>query len=289
MIWENCDKISIRKLEVFGNHGIFPEENRLGQKFIVNATIYADLRESGMKDDFSKTIDYGKVAHFIARFMRENTFRILESVAEQMAEEILLRFPVAQGITLEIQKPWAPLGLSMDAVSVEITRGWHRAYLSVGSNLGDRAGYIENGVRMLSQARGCVVEQVSALLETKPYGVENQPDFLNGVVQLRTMLGPEELLAQLRRIEDGEGRERVAHWGPRTLDLDILFYDDMVIDSEKLQVPHPDMQNRKFVLEPLAQLAPWMRHPLSHKTVRQMLEEVSKPSADSGPSADKQA
>lgn len=272
--WD-LDRIHIRNLEVFGRHGVFPEENRLGQKFIINATLYIRTREAGLKDDLTKSVHYGEVSHFMARYMTEHTFGLIEAVAEQMARAVLLQFPAMQKITLEISKPWAPIGLPLDAVSVEITRGWHSSYVAVGANLGDRETYIRRGIASLNSREDCVVERVSSLIPTKPYGVEEQPDFLNGMVELRTLLFPEELLGVLHEVEQEAKRERKVHWGPRTLDLDIIFYDDRVVDKENLKIPHPDMQNREFVLKPLAELVPYLRHPLIGKTVEQMLAELS--------------
>lgn len=271
--WE-LDKIHIRNLEVFGRHGLFPEENRLGQKFVINAVLYVSTRDAGLNDDLTKSIHYGEVSHFMTNYMTEHTFGLIEAVAEQMARAVLLQFPSLQRITLEISKPWAPIGLPLQAVSVEITRGWHRVYLAAGSNLGDREAYIRQGIRMLDDREDCVIEQVSELNETKPYGVEDQPDFLNGMIKMQTLLFPRELLEVLHQAEQEAGRERKMHWGPRTLDLDIIFYDDCIIDEEMLKIPHPDMANREFVLKPLAELAPYLRHPLTGKTVWQMLEEL---------------
>ncbi len=272
--WE-LDQIHIRNLEVFGRHGVFPEENRLGQKFIINATLYITTREAGLKDDLTKSVHYGEVSHFMTSYMTEHTFGLIETAAEQMARAVLLHFPAMQRITLEILKPWAPIGLPLEAVSVEITRGWHRSYVAVGSNLGDREAYIRQGIASLDSREDCVVERVSELIGTKPYGVEEQPDFLNGMLELRTLLLPEELLETLHEVEQQAKRERTMHWGPRTLDLDIIFYDDCVVDKRILKIPHPDMQNREFVLKPLAELAPYLRHPLNGKTVEQMLAELS--------------
>ena len=271
---EKWDKIHIKNLEVFGKHGVLPEENRLGQKFKVNATLYLSTRESGLKDDLRKTIHYGEVSHFMTDFMVEHTFQLIEAAAEQMARAVLLQFPNLEKIWLEVVKPWAPIGLPLEAVSVEVERGWHRAYVAVGSNLGDRHQLVRQGVEALNRSEGCNVERVSALLTTRPYGVTDQPDFLNGMIALRTLLTPLELLDRLLQIEKEAGRERLAHWGPRTLDLDIIFYDNDIIDTERLQVPHPDMQNREFVLRPLAELAPYYRHPVLQKTVDELLKNL---------------
>lgn len=109
---------------------------------------------------------------------------------------------------------------------------------------------------------------------TEPYGGVEQDDFLNGAIEAETFLSPDALLHKLHAIEQEAGRERKIHWGPRTLDLDILLYDHEIIDTEKLTIPHIDMQNRQFVLEPLSQLAPAYMHPVLHKTISQLLAEM---------------
>jgi dihydroneopterin aldolase/2-amino-4-hydroxy-6-hydroxymethyldihydropteridine diphosphokinase len=101
-----------------------------------------------------------------------------------------------------------------------------------------------------------------------------QDDFLNGAVEIETLLPPLELLEELHRLEQNANRERKIHWGPRTLDLDILLYDAEIISMEQLMVPHPDMLNRTFVLEPMAEIAPYLRHPLEGKTMMQLLKEL---------------
>ncbi|MCI8485149.1 MAG: 2-amino-4-hydroxy-6-hydroxymethyldihydropteridine diphosphokinase [Lachnospiraceae bacterium] len=268
------DRIYIKNLEVFARHGVYPEENKLGQKFLVNAVLYTHTRKAGLKDDLTKSVHYGEAAYFMDAYMKEHTFQLIETAAEQMARAVLLQFPNLEGICLEIAKPWAPVGLPLESVSVEIERSWHRAFVAVGSNLGERENHVEQAIQALDQCEDCRVEQVSNLIVTEPYGVTDQPEFLNGMIELRTLLEPEELLEQLHKIEQEAGRERLQHWGPRTLDLDIIFYDHDVIDLPRLQIPHSDMQNREFVLEPLAELAPYIRHPLFLKTAAQMLEEL---------------
>ena len=179
-----------------------------------------------------------------------------------------------RAIRLEIKKPWAPIRLPLKTVSVEIERAKHTAYIALGSNMGDREKLITDAVKKLDSVRGCTVKRVSDLIETPPYGVTDQEDFLNGCLELETLLTPRELLAELNRIEAEAGRERIVHWGPRTLDLDIIFYDDMTVQEKDLCIPHVEMHKRKFVLEPLSQIAPYKRHPVYGKTVTEMLGEL---------------
>lgn len=270
------DQIRIKNLELFAKHGVFPEENVLGQKFVVSATLYTSTREAGKTDDLTKSIHYGEVSHFIKRFLEEHTYQLLETAAERLVEELLLETERLERVRLEIQKPWAPIGLPLETVSVEIERGWHTAYIALGSNMGDKQGYLEMGVEGLRQTRGCRVEAVSDFLVTEPYGMVDQDEFLNGVMKVRTLLTPHELLERLHQIEQEAKRERVVRWGPRTLDLDILLYDDLILDEEQLHIPHIEMYKREFVLKPLCQIAPYVRHPVWNRTALELLEMLNK-------------
>lgn len=269
------DKIRIHNLEIFCNHGVYPEENALGQKFLVSATLYTDTRKAGLTDDLTKSIHYGEVCHKIKKYMKEHTFRLIESAAEHLASYLLINTPNLKRIRLEIKKPWAPIGLPLETVSVEIERGWHTAYLGLGSNLGDKENLILTAVQKLGETDGCRVVKVSELISTKPYGGVEQDDFLNGCLELETLLRPEELLERLHELEQEAGRIRKVRWGPRTLDLDILLYDDQIVDTPDLTIPHTDMQNREFVLGPLAQIAPYKRHPILQKTIGELEGEIN--------------
>ncbi len=121
---------------------------------------------------------------------------------------------------------------------IKITRFWHKAYLGLGSNMGDKKKYLDQAVTSLDETRGCHVEKVSSYLVTKPYGGVEQDDFLNACLILKTFLPPQELLDRMHQIELEAHRERVIHWGPRTLDLDILLYDDEVMETDQLVIPH---------------------------------------------------
>ena len=274
MMEKRMDEIRIDNLEVYAYHGVFPEENEKGQLFFVNAVLYTETRAAGMADELTLSTHYGEVCHLITKWMQEHTCKLIETVAEKVAEAVLLQFPLVQAIDLEIRKPEAPIGLPFESVSVKIHRGWHKAYLSVGSNLGDREQYIKQAIASLEKEDTVKIEKVSQLLNTKPYGGVEQQDFLNGAIAIRTLLTPEELLTLLHTIEAAADRKREIHWGPRTLDLDIVFYDKLVYESEDLVIPHIDMENRYFVLKPLSELIPNFRHPILGKTVSQLLEAV---------------
>lgn len=268
------DKIKIEDLEVFANHGVFPEENVLGQKFLVSAVLYTDIRKAGLTDDLTESIHYGEASAFITKYLKSHTFKLLERIAEGLAEEMLVQIPGLQKVEIEIKKPWAPIGLPLKTVSVTIEREWHTAYIALGSNMGDSRRLLEDAVKSLNEVKHTKVEKVSTFITTPPYGVTDQPDFLNGCLKLSTLLYPEELLKELNRIEKEAGRERIIHWGPRTLDLDIIFYDDLILETDTLCIPHVEMHKREFVLEPLQEIAPYKRHPVYGKTVREMLEDL---------------
>jgi len=267
------DRIHIEKLEVFAKHGVCAEENYLGQKFLISADLFKDLHEAGKTDELYATVHYGKVSEFISKLARENTYKLIEKLAEEIANKTLIEFNI-DAVKIRVDKPWAPMALHVDTVFVEVERQWHTAYISVGSNMGDRENYIQGAISMLESLEEVRVNVVSDLIETKPYGKTDQPDFLNGCIEIKTLLRPFELLAELNLIESSYGRERKERWGPRTIDLDIIFYDNECILTHDLVVPHRDMRNRMFVLEPLNQIAPYYIHPVTGEPVYEMYEKL---------------
>jgi 2-amino-4-hydroxy-6-hydroxymethyldihydropteridine diphosphokinase len=156
-----------------------------------------------------------------------------------------------------------------------------RVFIGIGSNVGDRGGTIARALNLLRERPGIEVRAVSPLIETEPVGgPPDQGRFLNGAAELATELEPEALLDELEAIEEQLGRRRTVRWGPRTIDLDVLLWDDRVIVGGRLQVPHPRMRGRRFVLEPLAQIASDVADPVTGWTVGELLKQL--PSGQGG-------
>ena len=152
-------------------------------------------------------------------------------------------------------------------------------YLGIGSNLGDKKSNCLGALKKLA-AKGISISKRSALYETQPWGVKNQPDFVNIVVEAKTGLSPEELLVALKEIEKEMGRKIGTRWGPRLIDLDVLFYDDRIVQSKDLVIPHPQLHRRDFVLLPLAEISPERVHPVLNKTIRELTNELIKRGPD---------
>lgn len=268
------DKIRINNLEVFANHGVFPEENSLGQKFIISAVLYVDTHKAGITDDLTKSVHYGEVCSLICKVTRENTFMLIERLAEVIAEQVLLAYDQISEIDVEVKKPWAPIAQTIDYVAVSINRKWHTAYIGLGSNMGDKEGYLKFACDRMSDNLKCRLMKASDFIVTKPVGGVEQEDFLNAAVCIKTLYTPEELIDFTAGIEAEAKRERLVHWGPRTLDIDILFYDDIIMYTDRLIVPHKELHKRLFVLEPMADIAPYYCHPIYKKTMSDMFLDL---------------
>jgi len=154
-------------------------------------------------------------------------------------------------------------------------KAWETVYVALGSNIEPRDKYIERALNGMNDHKQIEVVQVSSIYETKPIGeMEDQGDFLNGVVEIRTKLQPDELLDALLAVEEDLGRVREHHWGPRTIDLDILLFGDRIVSTERLSIPHALMHERRFVMQGLAEIAPEISHPLLQMSAMTILESM---------------
>ena len=147
-------------------------------------------------------------------------------------------------------------------------------YIGFGSNIGDRLVHIQNAIHILSKTEGITLKEISSIYTTDPVGYEAQAQFLNGVAAIQTILSPLSLLHTLKDIETAIGRKHRIRWGPREIDLDILIYGDLCVQTETLVIPHPEMHLRGFVLVPLAEIAPNLIHPVLQETIQTLLNRL---------------
>ncbi len=261
------DIIKIDDLEVYAYHGVLEEEKRQGQFFYVSLRLGVDFKEAAERDDIEKTVNYSEVCDFAAEFMANNTFDLIETAADGLAEEILCCFKGVKEIYVEVKKPSAPVAHKFGCISVGTGRKWHRVFLGIGSNMGNKQANLELGIKALKTNECIRIKKVSSFIETEPYGYTQQDVFLNGAIEIETILEPKELLRLVKEIEKDAGRTETVHWGPRALDLDILFFDDIVMDEEDLTIPHREILLRDFVKIPLKEIAPDFVHPLCGKRI----------------------
>lgn len=266
------DKIYIDELECFGYHGVLKEEKKQGQNFIISAVIEADAGEAAETDDCNFTINYAEVCGDIKQIVSTGSCNLIETLARKIAEDLIIKYNRVEKVEVRIDKPSAPIQAKFKSVAVSTERSWHKAYIALGANIGDPEANIKGAVTALTGNKYCRKVRTSSLIHTKPYGTLDQPNFVNGAVEIETILTPEELLKLTSSIENDFHRKRERHWGPRTLDLDIIFYDDMVLTTEDLVIPHPEMQKRDFVLAPICELNRNLVHPIYKKRVSELLE-----------------
>lgn len=255
------DSIEITNLVVNTVVGALPLEREQTQPIRIDLVLSVDLRPAGSTDELADTVHYGEVAGRVASVVREAKDVLLERLADRAAETSLT-FAGVEAVDVTITKLRPPIPEMLDTVSVRVRRvrsdfgddprDGHAAIVALGSNLGDRRSYLRHAVSRLGD-----VTTASQVFETEPVGgPDEQGPYLNMVVAVRTSLDPFAFLRRCRQIEAEALRQRHVRWGPRTLDVDILFFDDVTIDSPELVVPHPRINERRFVLAPLSEVAP---------------------------------
>lgn len=255
------DRILIDDLRVLTLIGALPHEREAKQPLRIDLSIGVDLRDAGRTDELDDTVHYGLVAERVVELAEESKHILLERLAADVADTVLAFDRVEEvDVTVTKLRPPVPTPLQSTAVRMVRTRAEaqvpplrrHEAIVALGSNLGDREGFLSYAVGELGN-----VTAMSQVFETEPIGGPDAQDaYLNMVVKVETSLDPFAFIRRCQRIEAGALRQRVVHWGPRTLDVDLLFFDDVRIESAELTVPHPHVFERRFVLTPLSEVAP---------------------------------
>ncbi len=255
------DRIAINGLRVMAVVGVLPQVREAAQPLQIDLVLVVDLHDAGLTDDLNDTANYGAVSEAVAAVVRESKDLLLERLAARVTD-VALGFDRVERVTVTITKlrPPIPEDVTSTAITVERHRrelgvplqGEHTAIVALGSNLGERETYLRFAVEQL----GDVIAQ-SQVWETAPVGgPDGQGAYLNMVVVVRTHLDPYAFMRHGQRIEAAALRQRLVRWGPRTLDVDLLFHDHTRIESPELTLPHPRFAERRFVLAPLAEVAP---------------------------------
>lgn len=272
------DKIYIKDLEIFANHGYFQEEKKLGQKFILSFELDLDLSGAGEEDNLDKTVHYGILCEEIEKEFTKTSYDLIEKAAEEIVSFILLKYEAVDKVKLKLKKPWAPVRKHLDYVAIEIERQWHKAYIAIGSNLGDKEKNIKEALEIISNSKHTKINKIAKYYNTEPVGYTDQGEFLNTAIEIKTLLNPKNFMKFLLEVEKSLKRERIIKWGPRTLDLDVIFYDDLISSDEEIIIPHPRMEERLFVLNPLCDIAPYKLHPILNKRIIDIRDSILKDS-----------
>jgi dihydroneopterin aldolase/2-amino-4-hydroxy-6-hydroxymethyldihydropteridine diphosphokinase len=275
------DLITITGLVARGHHGVLAHERRDGQDFVVDAEVELDTRAAAATDDLGRSIHYGELATALADAVRAEPVDLLETLAERLAR-ICLADERAVAVRVVVHKPQAPIPETFADVAVTVRRTRAQVYpgardgvLALGSNLGDRAATLAAAVRELAGVDGLEALAVSPVVETDPVlapGSPAQPEYLNAVVAVRSTLTPEALLAACLAVERAHGRERRVRWAARTLDVDVVSYGGLVLDTPDLVLPHARAATRAFVLAPWAALDPGAELPLPGGATRRVAD-----------------
>ncbi len=266
------DKIKICGLSFFAYHGVFEEEKLTGQEFIIDCEFQIDTSCCG--DDLNNTINYGQCSIDIVQFCTNNRFDLLETLANNLAKHLLNKYTLMLSLSLTIHKPNAPIPLNFDDVTLSITRKWTDCFLALGSNLGDRESHLNSVLNLIDKDHNIKILKKSNYIPTAPYGVTDQPEFLNAVIKVKTIYSPSELLKFCKHAEQLALRTYTRKWGERTLDVDILTFGDSVIFTDDLKIPHPEMHIRDFVLKPLNEIEPYLIHPIYKINIQTLLNDL---------------
>lgn len=254
-------RIEVSGITARGFHGVFPEEKRDGQEFVVDIVLEADLSAAGVSDDLADTVNYAEMAALVVARIEGPSVDLIERLAALIAADILAA-PASRmlvdAVTVTVHKPQAPVGVPFGDVVVRVRqeRAPVPVVIALGTNLGDRHAILAVAEEAIADRVCAGMVTVSDYVETDPVGGPDQPDYLNAVAVGWTRLAPSTVLRVLHDIEADAGRTRSIQWGPRTLDLDLIQYGDPITGTditstaERLTLPHPRAHERGFVLVP---------------------------------------
>ena len=249
------DKITLSKMEFEGHTGCFDFEKKDGQMFIVSLDLFVDRIRGCYTDDLADTVDYSNIYEVTKETVTGDDGNLIERLAQKIADAVLEADKRILKVRVNVSKPEAPVKGIFETMEVTIERNRKEfVIVSLGSNMGDREANILAAEKALQAIDGNEGFKFASIYETEPVGLEDQPYFLNTCVGFYTDIEPFELLDKIHVIENDLLRTREVHWGPRTIDIDIIFYGDRVIMKPELTIPHPRWNVRSFVTVPLREI-----------------------------------
>jgi dihydroneopterin aldolase/2-amino-4-hydroxy-6-hydroxymethyldihydropteridine diphosphokinase len=273
------DRIFVSNLCIQGHHGVLAEETRLGQKFFIDIDCAADLKECVRDDDYSKAVCYSALCDLAIQVSASGPFKLIETFGDRIAVQILAQFSSVSEVRVRIRKPSAPIAGIVDHVGIEVKRVRSTPVaFSLGSNFGNKTGNLRAALALFSVEEGVEIDAVSHFYKTAPSGKEDQDWFLNACAIGQTNLSPRALLRLCKGLEIQMGRTPETRWGPRIIDIDLLFFGDTEMSTPGFTLPHPEMFNRAFVLIPLAEIAPEQR--VAGRLIRDAAERLPRAPGD---------
>jgi dihydroneopterin aldolase/2-amino-4-hydroxy-6-hydroxymethyldihydropteridine diphosphokinase len=241
--------------------------------------IYLKVKLANFTNDFNdelqNTIDYDELINYVVQSIENSKFRLLESLARFVCDKIFIQYPMIIKVDIKITKPNINKGIINSIWLHHKVKRVYKIALAFGSNANNLPQqYIINAIEMLGKYLTDI--KVSRFYQTKPFGYLEQSDFINCVIVANTVIKPQALLAEIKYIEKLLGKTEVILNGPRLIDIDLIFYDNMIIEDNFLQIPHKNMHVRDFVLMPLSELAPKWIHPILDKSVEELCVNLGK-------------
>jgi len=276
-------KIFVKDLKLYGYHGVREHEKKDGQYFLFNIDIHIKDSDYTGRDELENTLSYSDVIREVKKINKSKKFDLLETFCQALANKIIKMSVLVESVIVRIKKPSPPIDEKLDAVGVEYildkdgcrsigagnlksgnikkskTGDLNTAYLSLGSNMGNRKINLKKALELLDSDPDITITKISSIYETEPMYVKDQNSFYNIAVELNisSRIGPFKLLGLVKGIEYNMGRKKGAvRNGPRPIDIDILYFGSEKIESDILQIPHPGISKRRFVLLPLSEIAP---------------------------------
>jgi dihydroneopterin aldolase/2-amino-4-hydroxy-6-hydroxymethyldihydropteridine diphosphokinase len=283
--------ITIKDLNLFGYHGVKESEKKDGQNFRFNIEILLNKDNFLSEDNLENTLNYSEVIKLLKDINSSQRFDLLETLSQTIADRIMEMSSLIEKVSVKIEKTSPPIKENLESVGVECTLDRKSVennvkgklegskvdvYMSLGSNIGNRENNIRKAVSLIGGNAAINIVKVSSIYETEPMYLKDQNSFYNIVLQTQvgTELGPFEMMGFLKGIEYGMGRKRIEKkYGPRIIDIDLLYYGEMFIESDFLTIPHTGIERRKFVLVPLSEIAP--EFIIKGNNIKRFIEEAN--------------